>query len=145
MNKNKYVELKEKHQKEFNEFPMFFAFSNEQFEEGMKSFGLQLNELDKIYKMGSTGGYYKREDSSKLNEMLIRQDNEVEEARKDNEYLFQMFKYELSNHEYGYTGDLEETLEALGLTIEKINNDEKLLNALNKAVEIFREEDEEEE
>lgn len=30
-----YLELKKKHQKEFNEFPMFFAFNQKQFDEGM--------------------------------------------------------------------------------------------------------------
>jgi len=37
---NSYLELKEKHQKEVNEFPMFFAFNDKQFKEGMKKFGL---------------------------------------------------------------------------------------------------------
>ena len=35
----KYNELREKHQKEVNEFPIGFAFSDQQFEEQMKKLG----------------------------------------------------------------------------------------------------------
>ena len=41
-------------------------------------------------------------------------------------YLVDMFKYELANHEYGYTYDLEPTLEACGLTEEDIENNSDL-------------------
>ncbi|NYC95062.1 hypothetical protein DFN09_003049 [Clostridium acetobutylicum] len=63
---NKYIEMKRKHQKEVNNFPMFFAFSKEQFKEGMKKLGLEPSETNKIYKFGNTGGFYKRTDSAKL-------------------------------------------------------------------------------
>ena len=33
---NSYVEMKERHQKEVNEFPMKFAFSDEQFKKAME-------------------------------------------------------------------------------------------------------------
>ena len=49
---NKYVELKEKQQKEFNELSekiMFFAFSEEQFDEGLAKFGIKRKNMkDKI-------------------------------------------------------------------------------------------------
>jgi hypothetical protein len=41
-----------------------------------------------------------------------------------------MFVYELGNHEYSYTGDIDETLDALGFTIEDIKNDERLEKGL---------------
>ena len=43
-----YLELKWKHQKEFNEFPMFFAFNRKQFDEGMKTLGLKPNQTNKV-------------------------------------------------------------------------------------------------
>ena len=136
---NKYLTLKEKHQKEVNDFPFFFAFSNEQFEEGIKSFGLQPKETDKIYKFGNTGGFYKREDSNKLNEMFERHEKEVEKARKDYEYLVQMFKYELANHEYNYTRDIVPTIQALGLSVSEVKKNRKLLKALTEALNILKE------
>ena len=48
-----------------------------------------------------------------------------------------MFIYELANHEYCITYDLEETLNALGLSVEEINADERLLHGLNKAIEDY--------
>ncbi len=48
-------------------------------------------------------------------------------------FVYEMFLYEMDNHEYGYTGDLEDTLEALGMTIEEIDGSEKLKAGLEKA------------
>ena len=45
-----------------------------------------------------------------------------------------MFRYELSNHEYVYTRDLQDTLDALGLTIEEINKRPLYIKALKEAV-----------
>ena len=39
-----YKELKDKHTKEFSEVPIFWAFSNEQFDEGLKKQGIVKGE-----------------------------------------------------------------------------------------------------
>lgn len=44
-----------------------------------------------------------------------------------------MFLCELSNHEYNYTEDVEETLDALGYTWEQIMADKRLLHGLKMA------------
>lgn len=51
-----------------------------------------------------------------------------------------MFLYELANHEYGYTGELEDTLDALGYTAEDINADKRLLHGLERATKRIMEE-----
>lgn len=38
---NAYQEMQDRQQKEFNSFPCFFAFGQEQFDEGMKKLGLK--------------------------------------------------------------------------------------------------------
>jgi len=134
---NTYLELKEKHQKEFNNFPIMFAFSNKQFEEGMKKLGLEPTDTDKIYGLSGTGGFYLKTDADTLHKMFDRHNKEMSEAIKadttgDN-FIFAMFDYELGNHEYGYTGRISDTIESLGMTIEEINNDKRLLHGLNKA------------
>jgi len=110
---SEYSALKNRHQQEVNDFPFFFAFSKEQFEKGMAEFGLTPNDTDKIYKYGSTGGFYLRTDAPRLKEMFDRHDKEKQEAlaadTKGNGYIYQMFLYELANHEYGYTGDVTDT------------------------------------
>ena len=45
-----------------------------------------------------------------------------------------MFLYELGNHEYCITYDLEDTLDAVGLTVDEINADKRLLCGLKKAL-----------
>ena len=44
--KNKYDEIKEKHQQRVNNFPMIFAFSQEQLYEGMKKLGLKIKKYN---------------------------------------------------------------------------------------------------
>ena len=60
-------------------------------------------------------------------------------------YIKDMFEYELANHEYGYTNNIDDTLIALGLTIDNINNDERLKHGLELALNRYRENEEEEE
>lgn len=131
---NKYTALKEKHQAEINAFPMFFAFSDKQFAEGMAKLGLTADDTDKIYRLGNTGGFYLKSDSQKLSDMLDRHSTEREDAiYNDDEFVYQMFFYELANHEYCITYDYEPTLDACGLTEDDINNSERLARLLIKA------------
>jgi len=137
-----YRELRDKHQREVNDFPIAFAFSKEQFEKGMRSFGLDPSETDKIYIFGDTGGFYRRADAPQLHEMFDRHEKERQEAidtdLTGNGYIFYMFRYELANHEYNYTGELTETLEALDLTLKDIEKSEPLKNGLTKALARYK-------
>lgn len=146
---NQYVELKEKHSKEFNKFPIGFAFSESQFKETMKKLGLKENETDKIIGIGIGGGFIRKTDVEAFNEMNKRHRQEEKDAIKNDltgeDYIKDMFEYELANHEYGYTNNIEDALNALGLSIEKINNDERLKHGLELALNRYRENEEEEE
>ena len=136
---NKYTELKSKHQKEVDAFPFGFAFNQKQFDEMMEKWGLAPTNTDKIYKIGG-GGYVRKSDADAMDEMFARHEAERKAAMQDDEYLYQMFNYELANHEYSYTGDLEDTLDALGLTMDEINADPRMANALKKAIAAQKEE-----
>ncbi len=145
---NKYVILKEKLQKEFNEFPIKFAFSNQQFEEGMKELGLNVNDTDKIVPI-SAGGFIRKSDVEAFNEMNKRHREEEKKAIENDPtgegYIKDMFEYELANHEYGYTHDLDDSLSALGLTIKDINNDERLKHGLELVLNEYQEREREKE
>ena len=52
-------------------------------------------------------------------------------------YIYQMFLYELANHEYCITYDYEDTFDALGLTAEQVNSDKRLLRGLRKATKEY--------
>ena len=134
---NSYYELKQKQQKEFNDFPIAFAFSEEQFNEGMRKLGLKPTDTDKVYKIGFNG-FIRKTDSAAFAEMTKRHGLEMEQAIAGDEtgdgFIYDMFRYELDNHEFGYTWELEPTLEALGLTMEEIEADARLKHGLEKAI-----------
>lgn len=134
---NKYEVLREKQQEEFNSFPFMWAFNKKQFAEGMEQLGLKETDTDKIYAIGG-GGYIRKTDSDKLKEMCDRHTEEMKKAIAEDTtgdgFIFDMFNYELANHEYSYTGDITNTLECLGLTEEEVNADERLLHGLKKAI-----------
>lgn len=137
---NAYKEMRARHQKEVSDFPMFFAFGNEQFAAAMKKLGLEPTDTDKIYSFGGTGGYYLRTDAPALHEMLDRHHEEMKKAMEsDDTFAFDMFNYELGNHEYILTCDVEDTLEAIGLTVDEVNNNPRLSKALKKACKAQRE------
>jgi hypothetical protein len=101
----------------------------------MANWGLTPEDTDKIYSIGG-GGYIRKSDSKAMNEMFDRHEREVAAARAENkdDYLYHMFNYELANHEYGYTYDVTDTLDALGLTMEEIEADERMLEAFKRAI-----------
>jgi hypothetical protein len=140
---NTYAELRVRHQDEFNAFPMAFAFSDKQFDEGMRKLGLDPTETDKIYGFAGTGGFYRRNDADALHEMLDRHEKERQDAMAGDStgdgYIFDMFFCELAGHEYDWTCDLTDTLEVLDLTMEDIERDERLQRGLKKAMATLQE------
>ena len=133
---NPYAALKQKHQSEIDAFPFGFAFSTEQFNEMMVDrFGLTPADTDKIYSIGG-GGYIRKCDSDAMHEMFGRHAQEREVAIRENkdDYLYHMFNYELANHEYTYTYDLTDTLEALDLTREEVDANPIMHEALMRAI-----------
>ena len=141
MSKNSYMELKHRQQREVNSFPIAFAFSDKQFEEQMIKLGLKPTDTDKIYSIGY-GGFIRKTDSNSFNEMLKRHKNQIEKAIENDKdgsgFVKDMFDYELGNHEYGYTGDLTDTLDALDLSLEMINKNPKLVKGLKLALRRYR-------
>jgi hypothetical protein len=141
---NKYSVLKEKHRKEINDFPLMFAFSQKQFAEGMEKLGLKETDTDQIISIGA-GGYMRKSDEKAFDDILARHEAERKEAVNNDTdgtgYILDMFSYELSNHEYCYTGDISDTLDCLGYTREEIKADAKLLTGLNLAIEQCKYED----
>lgn len=118
----KYIDLKNKHSKNFNAFKyIFFAFSDDQFNEGMKKLNLNAEtDLNKIVPL-KNGGYVLKEHLAEFKKMFLDADNELETFLKDDKNLKDALIYELANHEYCYTYDYSDALDALGLSIDDIN------------------------
>ena len=106
---NKYIALKNKHEKVLNNFSQFFAFSEEQLQDGLK----KLNTTKENICSTGYGGFIRKSDKEAYLKMFELMNKESEEALKDEEYLYNGFRYELANHEFCITYDYEETLNCL--------------------------------
>lgn len=136
--KNRYQELSEKHQKEFNKLPLGFAYSDKQFKEVMSKWGLDpKKDLDKLVRIPG-GGFIQKKDLQLLKD-VTRKNNQEMQAAIDNDpdgtnFIYEMFYYELCNHEFDYTRELDDTLYCLGYTLEDIKTNPKLKAGLEKAM-----------
>ena len=131
---NKYAELKNNLQKEFDAFPFGFAFSNEQFEKMKEE--LEVKENSELISIGA-GGFIRKTDEKALDELINGKEKRMKEAIASDPtgegFIKDMFLYELANHEYCITYDLRDTLEALDLTINEIMEDPRLKLGLELA------------
>ncbi len=146
-----YKEMMERQQQEVNNFPLGFAFGNKQFEEMMARWGLDAKKDNDLAQVASLfgGAYILKKDFPAYKDMCRRHHEEMAaaiEADKTGEgFIYEMFLRELNNHEFGYTGDTSDAMEALGYTAEQVAGDPKLKRGIEKAVtEIYRFEEERE-
>lgn len=144
---NLYRILKKKQEKRLNEVIekyCFFAFSDKQFEEGMNRFGLSTDpaDLQKVVRFYN-GGFILKDHAEELHEALRRNTREFNEAAQDPEtgddFMRDAFLTELYNHEFSYTGDPSDAVEALGLTMEEVLKDERLNMHLAGAMQYIQE------
>lgn len=141
---NMYIEMKQRQQAEVNAFPMKFAFTQESLEQGMHELGLDpKKDMDKIVAIPG-GGFIRERDKQAFLDLFARHDKEREEAiaadKDGTGYLYHMFRYELANHEYAYTRDVSDTLDALGYTLKEIAENHALTDAFLSARQDYLEE-----
>lgn len=139
---NAYEEMKKRHQAETDALPIYWAFTEERFGEVLKRLGLTKNDTDKL-RRAPGGGFCLASDAKMIADTLIRHRKELEASIEANAtgdgFIKDMFMYELRNHEYTYTCEVEETVEACGFTMEQIENDERLRHGLEEAAKELRE------
>lgn len=119
MNTKPYEELKDRQREEFNNFPIAYAFNEQQLVGALKKLGAKKEECVSVF---GHGDIVKKEDAPKLLAMMKRHDQEVAEAMKDEEFAVGAFLYEMNNHEYciNWEGD-ENVLGCFGLTPKKLD------------------------
>ena len=116
-----YQALKARQADELNKFEgIFFAFSNEQFDEGMASLGLTKADTSKIVSIGA-GGFILKERVGEFAAMFKRHAKEKKQRKQDEKFLLEALTYELRNHEYAVTYDPSDALNALGLRKEDVD------------------------
>ena len=120
-----YAELKDRQRKEFENLPIFWAFSKAQLAEGLKDFGLYETETDQLRNLGG-GGYCRKSDTHLIIDIMQRHDKELKESIAGDTtgegFIFGMFDQELANHEYVVTYDTTDALRALGITVDEIES-----------------------
>ena len=106
-----YTEIKKRHSDEFGAFPICFAFSNEQLEKALAKLGADIKDCATV----GAGSIIKKSDIPALEELRGRHESEMTAFMQDDNSLIDAIIYELGNHEFGYTMDPSETIDALGL------------------------------
>lgn len=141
MQTKEYKEFKEQQNKTFNEFindKVFWAFNSEQFESGMKKIGLENTEENKKLLVGWYNGATRKTDAPKIEEFLQNQTKELHSKIETNKSLaIQAFYAEFMNHECGISGRYEDARQALGYSVDDINNSEYLREVYGQAYKLF--------
>lgn len=98
-----YTDLKARQQREFDAFSdqwCFYAFSNQQLEEGLSRLKPKLSEGEKVVRFGA-GCFCAKSKVSELSAMSKRFHDELRDAMGDRAFARGAFLYEMNNHEYG--------------------------------------------
>ena len=115
MKRQAYLDLLDKHREELNNFPIAYAFSDEQLKEALEKLGAK--SVDECVTIFGHGDIVKKGDADKFVEMLERHSKEVKDALlSDEEFAEAAFLYEMDNHEYAinWSGD-EDVLTCFGI------------------------------
>lgn len=131
-NYDEYEKTNRKAYDKFNKGKIFYAFNLEQLKEGMESIGLNLKETKKVAYLGA-GVYIRADEIQNYKKFIYKQHREFKDNMQFYDYAKSAFKSELANHEYCYTMDPYDAINALGYTSDEINNEPLLSKALNAA------------
>ena len=132
-----YKQLKERQQKEVNEFPFGAAFSKEQFEEMRQK--LPLADGDKYVSLGA-GMFVRKQDLPAMEAMFKRHKKEICDFRKNSKNLVSAFVREMHNHEYIYAEDDATILSLFGYTLDDLDGKSDISKTYAKAIKQYFEE-----
>jgi hypothetical protein len=120
MKRQEYLDLKKRHQKEFEDFPIAYAFNDKQLKEALEKLGATKDECVSVF---GHGDIVKRENADALIKLLEDQREELlQKIRDDEGFATAAFLYEMDNHEYAINWDGDaDVLDCFGITFEKIN------------------------
>jgi len=119
-----YSELKEKQENEINNFPIQWAFSKKQAEEGFKNLGLNYSNPEDHNKIAviNGGGFMLLSDEDKYYSMLKRHSEEIINFRADKQEFIKALVYEMKNYEMIYSHDSSGVKSELRITEEDFKN-----------------------
>ena len=135
MAKLSYEKLIEKHRQELSDFPIAYAFSDEQLKEALIK--LEANDISECVTVFNHGDIVKKENAPKLINMFKNHRKEIRDALlSDEEFAEAAFLYEMDNHEYAinWDGD-DDVLACFGLEFDELSElglESAYLRAANK-------------
>lgn len=104
--RDEYLELKKKHQKELEDFPIAYAFNDKQLQEALEKLGATKEECITVF---GHGDIVKRSDAKALIELMGKQVGDLKQKLKDDaEFAEAAFLYEMDNHEYAINWSADE-------------------------------------
>lgn len=136
-----YTDMRQRHGEETSALPIYWAFTNERFEEILEEMGLKKDDTSQL-RRAPGGGFCKAGDAQRIIDTLLRHQRELDGAiaadATGEGFIREMFLYELKNHEYGYTLETEDAVRACGLTPEEVEADQRLRMGLELAARQIR-------
>lgn len=135
-----YKEMKERHRAEVNTLPLAWAFNEKQYRDKLAEWHIAEAEAKAGAIIGiGNGGFIRAKDRETVIDTFKRIQEErtaaIEADKTGNGFIYEMFLYELNNREYSYTQDVDETLAALNITADDLENNTALQHGLDKAIE----------
>ena len=130
-----YGDFKKKTSEELNAFTKkycFWAFGRDQLNAKLQELGITEEEMRQKY-VGFYGGAILADKVKDYEALSDKHFKQLKEYLKDEKFAYSAFRYELSNHEYGYTYDEAPALRALCLTARDVSENETLRRAFVKA------------
>lgn len=133
--------MKARHQKEVDALPMYFAFGQNQFEELMKKLGFENEEefTKNVFTVGA-GSIILKKDRDRVLNTFLNHDKEMIDAFENDEFLQSAFEYELANHEYIITYEIDDTLRALGIKQRDYQASERMQKIMKIAIGNYKKE-----
>ena len=101
MKRQEYLDLKQRHQKEVEDFPIAYAFNGKQLKEAIEKLGATKQEVTTL----GYGTVIKKTDIPAFEELLEDQRHELKMAMQNKEFAYEAFLYEMDNHEYAINWD----------------------------------------
>lgn len=139
-----YQEYRASAQKQFDELPIFWAFSNEQFKKALEERGVSMDERGAVCRLPFNGGFYLKRDAEIIKAYVNREDP-LKKLMGSEQFAEEAFYYELCNHEYAinYQGDYDvcscfgnceyEEYKAFSHYLKEMGYSDKVVGAYRKA------------
>lgn len=132
----KYRDFKKKCCDRVNKLPIFYAFNYSQLDSILEENNLSKKDICSL----SGGAFIKNSDKGLVEDLFNSISNERIELMKNDDFVIDMFKYEMSNYEYVLNYDDLTVLDACGISADEFNKDSRLSSLFIRAKVSYLEE-----